>query len=1456
MKYKNVQNALSAPSVKVERLIKSINSTKIHMITIDQIDFSKLKPYDGKVTKCFEQLCYQIAQKEFGHLGKFTPIDGSGGDGGVEFYLELPNGEKWGWQCKFYQGSGRLNESSRADGIKDSLSTACRNHPDLTKWFLCLKTDLTSDSLSLKGKFTKGELNWFNSELPKQLPSGMSVKLQHWGESKLLSYLNSPKHIGIRSFFFGDLEFSKEWFENHFEENFEKVKEKYDSTLHTIDNYTQSIIDCALMDTNYCLQLDKFKEDFLAKWSEIISLIKEIKTRRWLDPSESLKRDEFVSQCENFENHIRNLIAVVELLKGYFFNFSEGLLAEFDKQNLDEEFFEYYKQIDASVFDKHSTLEQEVSTINHAIAEFGDFVHSFFINYFHKTAKYLHFLGDPAKGKTHLSADIAYRFNSREKPVIFLTGDKFNNEKYITEAIQKNLDIPNQYSIDDFIQALDTYGSIIKSKVPLIIDGLNETTFNKSFSPIWQSHLKSFIKKIAKTANVVLITTCRISYKNRVFENIPTTDFRYLRGFRDFEVIEEAVEKYFQKYKIKTDLQFANLERFGEPLFLKIFCESKNPNFESGDEIVVNLDEETTFDIFEEYLNQINRQVTTTKSNLRENDKFIQRSLGKLADYLWVNNLREIEIDRFYDLIDGTKEYDKDTSRADILFNEGLVINRDIRSDEEYVSFTYDLLAGYLIAKNLLDKAPDVKEFISDDFIKRFVKGKDQHPLYEDIMYALCLLLPQRKDICLHDLLERRESPNAEYDEYRTYGFSKSVTSLFKLPAKYIKKSDSDLVLELFKKPENQRIFFEVSLKTLSDVSHPFNGLFISKLLFEMEMNERDVSWTEFIRTKSYDFERLFSDFENQCKFDGEESKILIRRQHVLAQYIKWFLTSTKRRLRDLATRSLYYYGRKFPAEFSKLVYESLKINDPYVWERTLASLYGVCMAEHSSLKTDKFRNEILPEIGKNIHNLMFSKNAPYSTTHILARDYARGVIEICLLHHPKILSAKETARIKPPYKNGGIRKLGEFDYEKQPLGSFDPIQMDFSNYTIGSIVKEGFSYSDPPEKKKVRRQIYWRIFDLGWNEELFSAAEQSINNSNNFYARTDRPETERYGKKYSWIAYFENAGIRKDLGLLEREWEEFRISSADIDPSFPMKIPDEVFITDDLLGDRATELMDWYKDGGFPEIDRYLKVSNLKGNLGEWVCLDGYINQEDVDSARSRFTFIRTLLIKEDDYAEAIKLLKKQSLENRWLPEKLENHYTFAGELYFCPEATHDNFAELEFILGSRTITIKKGDDNYEPIKKFEFVDGGINIITEEPDEIEKTVTDVKTFQIQLPVMEYNWEGYHSELNDSGSATVVSKEIANHLNLVNQPQTFDLFENSGRKASVNLEFQGRENRQHFVYLRGELLDKYLNDNKLKLVHAIWGEREIIFKSRKEQDEFYGKNSAREFKVFQKIIEY
>ena len=53
-----------------------------------------------------------------------------------------------------------------------------------------------------------------------------------------------------------------------------------------------------------------------------------------------------------------------------------------------------------------------------------------------------------------------------------------------------------------------------------------------------------------------------------------------------------------------------------------------------------------------------------------------------------------------------------------------------------------------------------------------------------------------------------------------------------------------------------------------------------------------------------------------------------------------------------------------------------------------------------------------------------------------------------------------------------------------------------------------------------------------------------------------DGDKTDRYGKKYSWTAFFELAGFRQDLGLLGEVSEEQRLHNVNIDPSFPDEVP------------------------------------------------------------------------------------------------------------------------------------------------------------------------------------------------------------------------------------------------------------------------------------------------------------
>ena len=88
-----------------------------------------------------------------------------------------------------------------------------------------------------------------------------------------------------------------------------------------------------------------------------------------------------------------------------------------------------------------------------------------------------------------------------------------------------------------------------------------------------------------------------------------------------------------------------------------------------------------------------------------------------------------------------------------------------------------------------------------------------------------------------------------------------------------------------------------------------------------------------------------------------------------------------------------------------------------------LAASYGVAMAlQHEP----NFAARNLQDYARKLFDLMLKKKAPYSTTHILARDYARHIIDIALLHNFELLTGEERKRITPPFKDGGIRRWGK----------------------------------------------------------------------------------------------------------------------------------------------------------------------------------------------------------------------------------------------------------------------------------------------------------------------------------------------------------------------------------------------------------------------------------------------
>lgn len=117
----------------------------------------------------FQRLCNDLLLRI---LPDMKPIDGSGGDDGVDSFIGMLKGELVIYQYKFFDG--RLN-SSRKKQIIDSFNTAKDKNAGMKEWTLMITVDFTCE-----------EQKWFETEL---IEKNSEIKIDYWGKQKLESLI-------------------------------------------------------------------------------------------------------------------------------------------------------------------------------------------------------------------------------------------------------------------------------------------------------------------------------------------------------------------------------------------------------------------------------------------------------------------------------------------------------------------------------------------------------------------------------------------------------------------------------------------------------------------------------------------------------------------------------------------------------------------------------------------------------------------------------------------------------------------------------------------------------------------------------------------------------------------------------------------------------------------------------------------------------------------------------------------------------------------------------------------------------------------------------------------------------------------------------------------------------------------------------------------------------------------
>ncbi|MFX1296455.1 MAG: hypothetical protein ACFFD2_16570 [Promethearchaeota archaeon] len=1293
------------------------------------------------------------------------------------------------------------------------------------------------------------------------------VKLRLWQKSNLFKLLLKPQNVGIRIFFFQEINFSLDWFNQHIRSQFDYIGKKYLPGVHVppdfMELWSKKILNIENKWTEIKEKLDTYQQLILNECNNIMNILQDLEEIfQRSKPNLINKMKQLINRELNGNNEdIKIIKSFLELLEES--KFDEALkckqlrrLRFFDLTNL---FKDIIKEIEEKNNRKnilHNTIKDKFNLIqkkiNNILSSFSYF-EQFFYNFQGRMEEGSVLLDEAGTGKTHSICGLADKLNKIGNPCILLFGNQIGYEG-LGNSFKNLLEVRKSIRLIEIIKALELAARTYKKRIPIFIDGLNES-LNLA---LCKNEIRTFFNLIKSSPWLIIILTCRRSYKKEV---VPDEILDSAFPLPPIQVDnQELIIKYFKYYKISPQTRFFFHHIFQNPIYVRFFCEVYgDPKAISP--IKVEISFHNIYYLFEKFMKKISKDLYFSRKLDRDpEENVIRKSLIKISNWMFKENSSSIEISIAKELVDSSKNWSSNI--LNVILNEDLFITRKILGSKDEIFFTFELFGDYLISlsfiqeifgskfdKILKNKSKTVEHiFDKSKFLNTLLK----HPRYNNILECLAIIFPERYNLHLYNIF-----PNSKIIQ------KIEELSLFNLSFSVIDKERIDWFTKRFLDNTNHRrkMILNHFKYNLSNISHPINANYLDLLLRKFKMVDRDLFWTEWVRNNGLLLVEALQIFEQLLKSTDFDKNIAF----LMANFCKWLLTTTYLGLRDKTTYILYLFGKRFPELFVDLIESSMDINDPYVIERMLAALYGIVMTHLPSPLVDR--------IAKLTYNSFFKKDAPFSTTHLLLREYAYRIIEYAIITNPSLFTKEEIDLTKPPFKRGGIRDWKIDSAVKAELTSdgdassfgYGPIHMDFAKYIIGPISRRG-TYQLPnfPTLKESIGMIIWRMKQYGYSEGKFQNIDKFIMeiNESRIYSGPD-PNLgilKRYGKKYQWIAFFELAGYYADV--YEPDEEDFdnlrgRTSLVNIDPSFPAPPKQIEIINDDFIGDRGQNFEDWIDAAKVPDFLRYIKIKELDSDKNHWILLYSDILQRDKKYNRRIGINISSYLIKRDkrkSFFEEIKKIKDR--KNVHLPRLSRGYNTFQGEIPWCETFPYQKPKYIKLVFSKpikklKTILIENGKEITFPYyivrdlleKNLNELNAlGLEKRTIEVDAFEPTI---KEFEVIVPIQEFHWEFTRNQINPGLNVTVLNKQIIECLNLKSNPQTFNLFDKFGQISTQSFQWGYDWHKSEALFFRKDLLEKYMEQKGLEFFWIIQIEKLFISEDQAKRKELANKDKYR-----------
>lgn len=977
-------------------------------------NWTNLHPLDGSQQAAFEELCCQLAAYEVPVGSSF--IRKGSPDAGVECFAILPSGAERGWQAKFFDSMGQ----SQWAQLDNSVKTAINKHPRLEHYTICLPFDRPDSRVEEQKSF----LDKWDEHIAKwqgwAIEIGMHVDIDYWGNYEILERLSREEHRGRFYFWFGRDRFSNQWFQARLNEALKAAGPRYTPEIH-VDLPISHLFD-ALGRTSHFLTRVK------THYRNINEALSRVRIDKWEKEAES----EFIA----FQSHTQKLLDLIlttplapsaiipwDKIHGLA---SKALGAARTVLEVVEKSAEEIRKATspgkttASIHSEEQDLrnvQYYIDNIISEIADLEDYSESEEAQVSNLAQALL--VGEAGVGKTHLLCDIAVRRLDAGLPTILLMGQQFTTNEDPWTQICRLLQLAPDTTSDEFLGALEAAAQAKQTKAVILIDALNEG----SGRFIWEPHLASFLHAVSRHCWVSVAISVRSSYEKVVIPEGVEADLVRVEhhGFTEHEY--QATHIFFDFYGIEYASTPYLVPEIQNPLFLKILCQGLRDSglrkFPRGLQGITS--------IFKLFVDAINNKLSDASYlDFNPRRRIVWEAIDLVAAKMAAKKQVYVSIEEAEDAINQLlprQGFEKSLYRSMVsegILSEDIVWENDKTSD--VVRFAYEKFSDHLITKHLLDAHLDNQSpeqaFAVDQPLSALV-ARDSW-LRAGLIEAMCVQIPGRTGKELPGI-----APEIADDHRVLHGFFESIvwrtTSAFSERTRYF----------LNKYSSTNQMYADAGFNALLTVTivpdHPYNADFLHRNLMRREMAERDVWWSIFLHRHvggEGAVDRIVDwawSPETRTYADDESVRLC-------GTTVAWFLTTSNRFLRDKATKALVNLFTNRLLILRQVIQSFLDVNDLYVLERLFAVAYG-CVLRSTDM-------EGIRELATAVYEWVFQQGTP--PTHMLLRDYARGVIEYALA--TDIGLDIDVDKIKPPYGSDWPEIPSEEEVErfKIPGGSYD----------------------------------------------------------------------------------------------------------------------------------------------------------------------------------------------------------------------------------------------------------------------------------------------------------------------------------------------------------------------------------------------------------------------------------